>query len=163
MQFLHKSECRIRLMKSSQNPIALLLLPALTGAIAPTLTGCLAEPDGYRYAVPAGAGGNYVPAQPNYAPQPNYPPPARNSRDLPSQPLTVQGNSGEWSPLTETREWHAAATQDACYNIEARFKREGRKVKLTDIVRKGNSPLPFACIFEGEDASPGYVIPPYWR
>jgi hypothetical protein len=83
------------------------MIPAFVGgAIALTLTGCLAEPDGYRYAVPVGAGGNYAPAQPNYVPRPNYAPPpvARNSRDLPSQPLRSEGEYLE-DPEAESSEF----------------------------------------------------------
>lgn len=129
-----------------------------TIAITTSLTACIGEPDGLRVPVPIGGGGSYAPAQPNNAPMA---PPDATGGDLPSQPRTIQGE--RWSPVTEPREWHAAATPGSCFDIEARFQREGRKVHLADTKLTGDPSLPFACVFEGEDADPEYVIPPYWR
>jgi hypothetical protein len=195
MQFLHKGECRIRLMKPPQNPIsakqsqsiALLLRPALTGAIALILTGCLAEPDGYRYAVPAGAGGNYAPAQPNYVPQPNYAPPARNSRDLPSNPNGYGYPTGSYAPqpsdappaqpadrmytqpqpddytVPGVREVHYATSREHCLSMLNDFKRIGRRLRLTRTQPSQDPVLKYKCVFEGPDAVDDYFADPRYN
>lgn len=57
------------------------------------------------------------------------------------------------------REVHGAVNAPDCQVMEARFKKEGRRVKLTE-VRKNTvgvgGELAWECIFEGEDASPGH-------
>ncbi len=60
--------------------------------------------------------------------------------------------------MRANREEHGAATRQGCAAMAARFKKAGRKVRLVDI-----QPLPglgtilkFKCIFEGEDAEPGW-------
>lgn len=37
-----------------------------------------------------------------------------------------------------------------------RFKGEGRKVKLVDVLPTNDATLRVECVFEGEDAEPGY-------
>lgn len=49
----------------------------------------------------------------------------------------------EWSPLTETRDWAAAATEANCYKIA---KRKGKRV--VEIIDTGRGILPIVCIFE---------------
>jgi hypothetical protein len=141
---------------------------ALAVATALTLTGCLAEPDGYRYAVPAGAGGNYAPAQPNYVPQPNYPPPARNSRDLPSQPggyaqpqqiqQPPQVNPMIDDPEAPTTTWPETVTTSSesvarkeCQRLADLYTQSGGTRVIVKSVVPNRSGKSFTCTFEGEN------------
>jgi len=49
----------------------------------------------------------------------------------------------EWNPLTELRDWAAAATEANCYKIA---KRKGKRV--VEIINTGRGILPIICIFE---------------
>ncbi|MBD1995279.1 hypothetical protein H6G00_01370 [Leptolyngbya sp. FACHB-541] len=60
----------------------------------------------------------------------------------------------QFDPMTETREWHAAASSADCNNIARRLKSQGLKVFLADRQRRNDPLLPIACIFEGQDADP---------
>ncbi len=59
-----------------------------------------------------------------------------------------------WNPLDEVREWHCATTKEACFEMEARFKKEGLRIHLADMENSGDNLLKVACIFDGIDASP---------
>ena len=59
-----------------------------------------------------------------------------------------------WSPATEDREWHAAASDDHCLGMESQFRAQGLDIELVDTQDTGNSILPKACIFEGSDSDP---------
>ena len=52
-------------------------------------------------------------------------------------------SSKPWSPLTEQRDWAAAATEANCYKIA---KRKGKRV--VEIINTKRSILPIICIFE---------------
>jgi hypothetical protein len=57
--------------------------------------------------------------------------------------------------LDEEYERHGATSAAACYTMAERFKNEGRKVKLVQIVKnsynKGGGVLEWLCLFDGED------------
>jgi hypothetical protein len=59
-----------------------------------------------------------------------------------------------WNPLNETKEWHCAADEDACFEMEARFKKEGLRIRLVDTPPTGDPDLKVVCIFDGVDAAP---------
>lgn len=59
-----------------------------------------------------------------------------------------------WNPLDEVREWHCATTEEACFEMEERFKKDGLKIHLVDTPPTGDSILKVVCIFDGIDASP---------
>lgn len=52
-------------------------------------------------------------------------------------------DSEQWSPVTETRDWAAAATEANCQKIA---KRKGKQV--VKIINTGRGVLPIICIFE---------------
>lgn len=109
-------------------------------AIALTfLTAC--EPN-EMYPVPLGAGAG---SGGNAGSYPANPPASRTLAPLQS----------ESSPAQET---HGVVNQQNCYDMEARFQRQGRRVRLVETRRSANSGaiLRWICIFEGEDADQGY-------
>ena len=60
-----------------------------------------------------------------------------------------------------SREQHGSVDRAGCERMLARFRREGRRVRLADIQEnnlapKGMRTLNYICIFEGEDSTPGY-------
>ncbi|NJM59783.1 MAG: hypothetical protein HC849_05605 [Oscillatoriales cyanobacterium RU_3_3] len=59
-----------------------------------------------------------------------------------------------WNPLKETREWHCATSEEACLQMEARFKKEGLKLKLVATPKTSDPILKVVCIFDGLDADP---------
>jgi hypothetical protein len=59
-----------------------------------------------------------------------------------------------WNPLNETKEWHCAVNEDACFEMEARFKKEGLRIHLVDTPPTGDPVLKVVCIFDGADADP---------
>jgi hypothetical protein len=119
--------------------IALFVLP---------LAGCL--PDGDSYYVPTdvaslfGGGAAVRPAPP--AAQPN-----------------LTGTAGAMM----AREVHGAVHAEDCYTMEARFKREGRAVKLVRVMRNDigvGGVLQWKCIFDDQntgEADSGYYEPRY--
>ena len=59
------------------------------------------------------------------------------------------------------REQHGSVDRAGCERMLQRFRREGRRIRLVDIQEnnlapKGMRTLEYVCIFEGEDATPGY-------
>ena len=100
------------------------------------LTGCGITNDGYVIPAPVGGGnsGSYT-----------APAPAKNLAPIQASP----------SPVQET---HGAVSQQTCYEMEAKFQRDGRRIRLMD-TRRSTSPgaiLRWICVFEGEDADQGY-------
>jgi hypothetical protein len=126
------------------NPSRFVRSIVLIVPIALTLTSCIGDPDGLRYPVPVGVGGSSgnAPAQPNAAPAPAAPMVA---------PLTVQDGD-----IKGVRESHGATSRAGCRAMAKRFKEEGRKVQLVDIQPTSDPTLRYKCVFEGEDAEPGY-------
>lgn len=59
-----------------------------------------------------------------------------------------------WNPIDEVREWHCATNKKACVEMEERFKKEGLRIHLVDILETGDRNLKVACIFDGPDADP---------
>ncbi len=54
----------------------------------------------------------------------------------------------------EVREWHCATTEEACFEMEARFKKDGLRIHLVDTPLTADPILKVACIFDGADANP---------
>jgi len=85
---------------------------------------------------------------------------ARNQFDTPTT-QSMQMTAGQIPPeQAGVREIHGAVEPSNCRKMEERFKREGRRVRLTGIkpnpYGSGGFSLRFVCIFEGPDATPGY-------
>jgi hypothetical protein len=59
-----------------------------------------------------------------------------------------------WNPFEEVREWHAAATDDKCLDMEAQFRAQGLDISLVDTEATGDDILGKACIFDGPDSNP---------
>ena len=74
----------------------------------------------------------------------------------PAAPREVQTQPGYNEPGKQ--EFHGATTQDGCRKMAERFKREGRRVRLTKMYRANNpgAVLVWTCVFEGEDAEFGH-------
>ncbi|KAM3112781.1 hypothetical protein [Phormidesmis sp. 146-33] len=115
-------------------------------AMAFFLVAC--EPN-EMYPVPVGGGvsgsgsvGSYSAPQsaPKTAPQ-----------QVPVKPLPIASPS----PIQET---HGVVSRQNCYDMEAKFKRQGRRVTLKRVEQSTNpgAVLQYICIFEGEDAEQGY-------
>lgn len=101
------------------------------------LCSCVPNPDGA--AIPiiplGGSGGTTIrPAEPR------APSVLNSNSELPS----------------ERYEQHGAVDEASCYQMEARFRKEGRKVTLAKIVKnhfnKSGGVLEVMCLFTGEDA-----------
>ncbi|MBE9117930.1 hypothetical protein IQ249_18695 [Lusitaniella coriacea LEGE 07157] len=60
----------------------------------------------------------------------------------------------EWKPTEETREWHCATTEEDCFEMENRFKKQGLRIRLVATPRTSDPILRIACIFDGADANP---------
>jgi hypothetical protein len=71
-----------------------------------------------------------------------------------SQVSPVPPGAMAWSPAEETREWHGAVSQKDCDRVEKALKDKGLDVDLVDIEATGNPQMPWACIFDGQDADP---------
>ena len=101
-----------------------------------TLTGC--EPNELN---PAGG----IPFSGSNSGSYTAPAPAKNLAPIQASP----------SPVQET---HGAVSQQTCYEMEAKFQRDGRRIRLVDTRRSTNpgAVLRWICIFEGEDADQGY-------
>lgn len=56
------------------------------------------------------------------------------------------------------QETHGATQRSACKEMERKFHRQGRRVRLARVIRSTNpgAVLRFICVFEGADATPGY-------
>lgn len=71
-------------------------------------------------------------------------------RSAPAKPI---------APPVYKVEQHGAVDINGCYSMADRFKKEGRKVTLKEIMKnpfnEGGGVLEFLCIFEGEDAESG--------
>ncbi len=69
-------------------------------------------------------------------------------------PLNVE-DPGNISGKQET---HGVTKSSACKEMEQKFQRQGRRVRLVDVRRSTNrgAVLRYICVFEGEDATPGY-------
>ncbi|MBE9064995.1 hypothetical protein [cf. Phormidesmis sp. LEGE 11477] len=100
--------------------------------------------------------------------------PTGDGRSIPIVPIGGGGSSGSYrapaksppiappvyksdSNVDESQyERHGVTDPNSCYAMEKRFLKEGRKVRLFDIVRnkfnKGGGVLEYTCLFEGEDA-----------
>jgi hypothetical protein len=63
----------------------------------------------------------------------------------------------EWNSAEETREWHAAASRADCDRLEKALKEKGLDIRMVDRKSTGDPNLPWACIFEGNDADPNAV------
>ena len=70
----------------------------------------------------------------------------------------TRSNGGSWNPITETREWHAAATRRDCDRMRQQFKQEGRRVSV-EAFQTRDPQLPWVCIITGPDADPNYRFP----
>lgn len=123
--------------------------------LAIALGGC--EPNEFR-PVPLGPMGN-PPAQPAPAqpvkPAPAQPAPTPMAPGPTPYPIQTGPDPGNVAGKQET---HAVTSRDRCYKLEQKFKQQGRKVKLARIIRNPNpgAALLYVCVFEGEDAKPGY-------
>jgi hypothetical protein len=125
-------------------------------AIAFFLVAC--EPS-EMYPVPVGAGisgsgsgGGSYSAPAKSAPQ-QVP-----VKPLPITPTGEQAIEASPSPSPIAQETHGAVSQQKCRDMAAKFKQQGRRIKLVDIQRSTNpgAVLQYICIFEGEDAQQGY-------
>lgn len=120
----------------------LLCLPLLAA-----ITGCIGNPDGGPSipAIPFPSGGNGGVSR-------------GGDIRLPRVPETVIPPVFR-AQAVKVQEQHGAADADSCYQMQARFKKEGRDVKLVEIAanpyNKGGGALEFMCIFEGPDAVKG--------
>ena len=59
------------------------------------------------------------------------------------------------------REQHGSVDRAGCERMLARFRREGRRIRLVDVQENNLAPrgmrtLNYICFFEGEDSTPGY-------
>lgn len=116
-------------------------LPVMIALIA--LTGCALEPGELSPAggtLPITGGGNSG----SYT----APAPAKNLAPIEASP----------SPSPVVQETHGAVSRQNCYDMEAKFLREGRRITLVRVERSTNpgATLQYTCIFEGEDADQGY-------
>jgi hypothetical protein len=109
----------------------------------------------------AGNGGGYIVPPAPIAPGHSnivdgYGNPAPELQQQPSSEMPMQSNDDE-ELYNEpgVREVHAAASRQDCYKMLERFQKEGRKLKLK-VKPTDNAELPYACIFEGADASLEY-------
>lgn len=55
----------------------------------------------------------------------------------------IKRSKGKFDPVTETRDWAIAASEEYCKRIA---KNTGRR--LVEIIDTGDEPLPIVCIFE---------------
>ncbi|WP_017655397.1 hypothetical protein [Fortiea contorta] len=55
----------------------------------------------------------------------------------------IKRSKGKFDPLTETRDWSAAASEERCRRLA---KRKGKR--LVEIIDTEDEPLPIICIFE---------------
>ncbi len=104
------------------------------------LCSCISNPDGGAIPIipfPSGGSGGSVTA----------------SRAEPMAPLAIKSDSGI---SYNDYEQHGAVNSNDCYQMELRFKKEGRKVTLVKVVpnplNKGGGVLNYLCLFDGEDA-----------
>lgn len=58
----------------------------------------------------------------------------------------------KWEPTEELREWHCATNEEACFEMEANFKKQGLRISLVAIPETDDPILKVACIFDGLDA-----------
>jgi hypothetical protein len=96
----------------------------------------------------AGNGGGYIVPPAPIAPAP---PSVIDGYGNPAPELN------QWNASEETREWHGAATERDCDRIEKALKDQGLDINLSEIQSTGDPKLPWACIFEGNDADPDAV------
>ena len=56
------------------------------------------------------------------------------------------------------QETHAVANRNDCDRMERKFRGQGRRLRLVDRLQSANpnDPLRWVCVFQGEDAAPGY-------
>ena len=55
----------------------------------------------------------------------------------------IKRSKGNFDPVTETRDWQVAASEEYCRRIA---KKTGRR--LVEIIDTEDEPLPIVCIFE---------------
>lgn len=60
----------------------------------------------------------------------------------------------KWKPTAETREWHSATNEEACFEMEEKFKKQGLRMNLVATAEISDPVLKVACIFDGLDADP---------
>ena len=122
----------------------LVTLSAITMGLLP-LTACVGTGDGRSvplFPVP-GSGGGGSGGTPIFKP-------------APAEPMAPSVLLSESDIYSEQYEKHGAADASDCYQMEQRFKSEGRKIRLVKVVRNylnsGGGVLEFLCLFDGEDA-----------
>lgn len=74
-------------------------------------------------------------------------------------PMPSRANiDSDWYNIPGKRETHAVADPRTCYDMANKFQKQGRRLKLAKPPQfvGGRTPLPYLCIFEGEDAQGGY-------
>ncbi|MBD2073927.1 hypothetical protein H6F86_08495 [Phormidium sp. FACHB-592] len=79
-----------------------------------------------------------------------------NQMEIHTQPIPQSGPRPE---MRSQQEIHGAVNRSDCNQIAARFKRAGRRVKLVRTLPNDvgvGGVLKWKCIFEGEDAIPGW-------
>lgn len=59
---------------------------------------------------------------------------------------SIKRSKGEFNPVTETREWHMAASEDHCKRIARNIGK-----RLIEIIDLEDDILPIVCIFEDYD------------
>lgn len=93
------------------------------------------------FSLPSGSGG--------------YSAPARAPSMPAGEPIAPPVYLSEFDS-SKKQEQHGSVNADGCYQMEARFKKEGRKVKLVQVtsnpLNQGGGVLEFMCVFQGEDA-----------
>ena len=104
------------------------------------LTGCALEPGELN---PAGG----IPLSGGNSGSYTAPAPAKNLAPIQASPSP--------SPIQET---HGAVSQQTCYEMEATFQNQGRRIRLVDTRRSTNpgAVLRWICVFEGEDVDQDY-------
>jgi hypothetical protein len=129
-------------------------VPAIASLVLPysllTLTGCGTVTTGDSIFDQGGRG----------APMAPVPPPVIDGYGNPAPEL--QGQYQEtptdqvmaWNASDETREWHGAVSRSDCDRIEKALQNKGLDIYLADRQPTGDPNLPWACIFEGNDADP---------
>jgi hypothetical protein len=103
-------------------------------------------------------GGYIVPPAPIAPAQPSvidgYGNPAPELSQQPTSQMPMQSNDDEYN-IAGMREIHAAASEEDCYKMMERFRKEGRNLELR-IRSRRQGDLPYSCIFEGPDAQLDY-------
>lgn len=80
---------------------------------------------------------------------------ARPAQEPLAPPYNASQDPGN---LGGVRETHGVVNRRDCDKLEQTFLKQGRRIQLVDRIRSKNrgATLQWICVFEGEDAMPGY-------